>query len=158
MRRWRHGLRPGMKETAMWDDVRAVIGDPRPLEALLRAATPATAARLERVLAGGELEAEDGEALLQVEGDDLVALVRAADTVRAADVGDEVTYVINRNINWTNVCFVGCQFCAFAVHRKDPTAYNHSLDEVLAKVQDAVERGAHEVCMQGGINPESDAF
>ncbi len=142
----------------MWDDVRAVIGDPRPLAALLGAATPPTAARLERALAGGELTAEDGEALLQVDGDDLAALVRAADTVRAADVGDEVTYVINRNINWTNVCFVGCQFCAFAVHRKDPTAYNHSLDDVLAKVQDAVDRGAHEVCMQGGINPESDAF
>ena len=89
-----------------------------------------------------------------VDGDDFAALVRAADHVRAADVGDEVTYVVNRNINWTNICFVGCQFCAFAVHRKDPTAYNHSIDDVLVKVQDAVDRGATEVCMQGGINPE----
>jgi len=142
----------------MWDDVRAVVHDPRTLEALLGAAAPATAAMLERALAGGELTATEGEHLLQVEGDDLAALVRAADHARAADVGDEVTYVINRNINWTNVCFVGCQFCAFAVHRKDATAYNHSLDDVLVKVQDAVDRGAHEVCMQGGINPESDAF
>ena len=80
--------------------------------------------------------------------------MRAADAVRAADVGDEVTYVVNRNINWTNICFVGCQFCAFAVHRKDASAYNHSIDDVLVKVQDAVDRGASEVCMQGGINPE----
>ncbi len=142
----------------MWDDVRAAVYDPRTLAQLLGAATPATAAMLDRALAGGELGADEGEHLLQVAGDDLAALVRAADHVRATDVGDEVTYVINRNINWTNVCFVGCQFCAFAVLRKDETAYNHSIDDVLVKVQDAVHRGAHEVCMQGGINPESDAF
>jgi FO synthase len=142
----------------MWDEVRAVVHDPRTLAQLLSAATPDTAAALEHALAGGELGAEAGARLLQVEGDDLAALVRAADTVRATDVGDEVTYVINRNINWTNVCFVGCQFCAFAVHRKDASAYNHSIEDVLLKVQEAVERGAHEVCMQGGINPESDAF
>ncbi len=142
----------------MWDEVRAIVEDPRPLDRLLAAAGPATARALQRALAGHELNAAEGEHLLQVEGDDLVALTRAADAVRAADVGDEVTYVINRNINWTNICFVGCQFCAFAVHRKDATAYNHSIDDVLVKVQDAVDRGAHEVCMQGGINPESDAF
>lgn len=142
----------------MWDDVRAAVFDPRSLAQLLGAASPGTAAMLDRALAGGELSAAEGEHLLQVEGDDLAALVRAADQARATDVGDEVTYVINRNINWTNVCFVGCQFCAFAVHRKDASAYNHSIDDVLVKVQDAVDRGAHEVCMQGGINPESDAF
>jgi len=142
----------------MWDDVRAIVQDPRSLTQLLGAATPATAARLTRALDGGELSAEDGEALLGADGDDLAALVRAADAARAADVGDEVTYVVNRNINWTNVCFVGCQFCAFAVLRKDANAYNHSIDDVLVKVQDAVDRGASEVCMQGGINPDSDAF
>ncbi len=142
----------------MWDDVRAVVCDPRSLAQLFANATPTTAAMLEGSLAGRELSAEAGEHLLQVEGDDLAALVRVADTARAADVGDEVTYVLNRNINWTNICFVGCQFCAFAVHRKDPTAFNHSLDDVMVKVQDAIDRGAHEVCMQGGINPETDAF
>jgi FO synthase len=84
--------------------------------------------------------------------------LRTADHVRAADVGDEVTYVVNRNINWTNVCFVGCQFCAFARHRKDPDAYNHSVGDVLLKVQDAIDRGASEVCMQAGINPEAEPF
>ena len=142
----------------MWNDLRAVVLDDRPLDQLLSATRPTVAASLERVLAGDELSAEAAEALLTADGDELTALVRAADTARAADVGDEVTYVINRNINWTNICFVGCQFCAFAVHRKDPGAYNHSIEHVLAKVQDAIDRGASEVCMQGGINPESDAF
>ena len=142
----------------MWDDLREVVLDSRPLDRLLRAATPTTAASLERALAKDELNADEAEHLLTVEGDDFAALVRAADAVRAADVGDEVTYVVNRNVNWTNVCFVGCQFCAFAVHRKDASAYNHSIDDVLVKVQDAIDRGASEVCMQGGINPETDAF
>ena len=78
--------------------------------------------------------------------------------MRATDVGPEVTYVVNRNINFTNVCFVGCQFCAFARHRKDDDARTDSTEELLAKVQDAVDRGATEICMQGGINPEMDAF
>ena len=142
----------------MWDDLREIVADPRPLDQLLRASTTATASSLARALAGDELTADEAIRLLTVEGDDVTALVRAADAVRAADVGNEVTYVVNRNINWTNICFVGCQFCAFAVHRKDPGAYNHSIDQVLTKVQDAVDRGASEVCMQGGINPESDAF
>jgi FO synthase len=142
----------------MWDDLRAVALDSRSFDQLLGAARPTVAASLEGALAGNELSAEAAEALLRVTDDDLTALIRAADIARAADVGDEVTYVINRNINWTNICFVGCQFCAFAVHRKDPGAYNHSIEHVLAKVQDAIDRGASEVCMQGGINPESDAF
>lgn len=142
----------------MWDDLRELVLDGRSLDQLLRAATPATAASLGRALAGEELTVEEAVPLLDVGGDDFAALVRAADTVRATDVGEEVTYVVNRNINWTNICFVGCQFCAFAVHRKDPHAYNHSIEDVLVKVQDAIDRGASEVCMQGGINPESDAF
>ncbi len=142
----------------MWDDLRDVVLDSRPLDQLLRAATPPTAASLDRALAADELSVDEAMRLLEVGGDDFTALVHAADAVRATDVGDEVTYVINRNINWTNICFVGCQFCAFAVHRKDPTAYNHSIDDVLVKVRDAIDRGASEVCMQGGINPESDAF
>jgi 7,8-didemethyl-8-hydroxy-5-deazariboflavin synthase CofH subunit len=145
-------------EDTMWDDLRELVLDRRPLDHLLRQATPETARSLERVLAKEEMTVDEATRLLEVEGADFTALVRAADAVRAGDVGDEVTYVINRNINWTNVCFVGCQFCAFAVHRKDPHAYNHSIDDVLVKVQDAIDRGASEVCMQGGINPESDAF
>lgn len=139
----------------MSTQLREIVCDPRRLDQLLGAATPQTVNILERSLARKELSAEDGIHLLGVEGDDLAALIRTADQIRADDVGDEVTYIINRNVNWTNICFVGCQFCAFARHRKDADAYNHSIDDVLAKVQDAEDRGAIEVCMQGGINPET---
>lgn len=138
--------------------MRELVSDPRPLDRLIAQAAPATAAILERALAREELSVEDGIHLLTVDGDDAIALIRTADRVRATDVGEEVTYVVNRNINWTNICFVGCQFCAFARHRKDADAYNHSTEDVLLKVQDAVDRGASEVCMQGGINPEADGL
>jgi len=142
----------------MSNAVRAVLSDPRTLDQLIGAADPTTAAILERSLAGTRPTVEEGAHLLRTEGDSLTALIRAADRIRAADVGEEVTYIINRNINFTNVCFVGCQFCAFARHRKDVDARTDSNEELLAKVQDAIDRGATEICMQGGINPEMEAF
>lgn len=138
--------------------LRALVCDERPLGSLLGACRPAVAACLERALAGHALGPEDGLTLLGAEGPDLAALVRTADHVRALDVGPEVTYVVNRNINFTNVCFVGCRFCGFARHRRDPEARTDSVAVVLEKVQEAVERGATEICMQGGINPDLDAF
>jgi FO synthase len=69
-------------------------------------------------------------------------------------VGDEVTYVVNRNINFTNVCYTGCRFCAFAQRRTDADAYSLSLDEVADRAEEAWVDGATEVCMQGGIDPE----
>ena len=138
--------------------LRQVLRSEQPLETVIAAARPQFAAILERALAGDDLGFDDGLALLQAEGSDLAALVRTADYIRSIDVGPEVTYVVNRNINFTNVCFVGCQFCAFARHRKDADARTDSTEELLAKVQDAVDRGATEICMQGGINPEMDAF
>jgi 7,8-didemethyl-8-hydroxy-5-deazariboflavin synthase CofH subunit len=125
-----------------------------PLARRLAAATAGTRAVLERALAGDELTIDDGVALLAAEGDDLVALIAVADAVRHADVGDDVTYVVNRNLNFTNVCFVGCRFCAFKRQRWEADAYNVPIEILLAKVQEAVERGATEICMQGGINPE----
>ena len=86
------------------------------------------------------------------------AAIKCADLARAEDVGDEVTYVVNRNINFTNICFVGCQFCGFKRQKWESDAYDHSDETILAKVADAVARGATEVCMQGGINPEMPAF
>jgi FO synthase len=142
----------------LMSQLRALVHDTRPLETVIAAAQPRIAGILERSLAGDELGFEDGLALLHAEGADLAALVRTADHVRAADVGPEVTYIVNRNINFTNVCFVGCQFCAFARHRKDDDARTDTTEQLLAKVQDAIDRGATEVCMQGGINPEMDAF
>ena len=81
-------------------------------------------------------------------------MCRLADDLRRDTVGDEVTYVVNRNINFTNVCYVGCRFCAFAQRRTDADAYSLSLDEVADRAAEAWELGATEVCMQGGIDPE----
>jgi FO synthase len=98
----------------------------------------------------------DGEALalFQAEGADLVALRAVADGLRQEAVGDVVTYVINRNINFTNVCYVGCRFCAFAQREVDPEAYTLTLAEVADRAEEAWAEGASEVCMQGGIHPD----
>jgi len=141
-----------------WDEIEAVALCDDPVDDAIARATPATAALLEAALARRELSVADCETLLGATGDDLRALVRTADTIRAADVGDEVTYVVNRNINFTNVCFVNCQFCAFKRQRWESDAYTHGLDVVLGKVDEAIERGATEVCMQGGINPDMEPF
>jgi FO synthase len=142
----------------MYGHLRELLLDARPLGQLMARASRPTARILERALERQDLTVDEGIHLLQTDGADLAALLKAADEIRRKDVGDEVTYVVNRNVNFTNVCFVGCQFCAFARHRKDDDAYNHSIGQVLAKVQEALDRGATEVCMQGGINPETDAL
>jgi FO synthase len=78
----------------------------------------------------------------------------AADELRAELAGDRVTFVVNRNINFTNVCVVGCAFCGFGQGRRSPDAYELSEDEFAARVREAVEFGATEICMQGGIHPD----
>ncbi|MEW2292054.1 bifunctional FO biosynthesis protein CofGH [Streptomyces sp. NPDC006743] len=93
-------------------------------------------------------------ALLHADGPALDALARIADDVRRAAVGDDVTYIVTRNINFTNVCYTGCRFCAFAQRRTDADAYTLSLDQVADRAQQAWEVGAVEVCMQGGIHPD----
>ena len=97
---------------------------------------------------------EQALALFQAEGADLDALRRVADGLRQEAVGDVVTYVINRNINFTNVCYVGCRFCAFAQREVDPEAYTLTLEEVADRAEAAWDEGASEVCMQGGIHPD----
>ena len=93
-------------------------------------------------------------ALLHAEGPALDALCRVADALRADVVGDDVTYVVTRNINFTNVCYTGCRFCAFAQRRTDADAYTLSLDQVADRAAQAWDVGAIEVCMQGGIHPD----
>jgi FO synthase len=92
--------------------------------------------------------------LMTAEGEVLREVCRIADDLRREVVGDEVTYVVNRNINFTNVCYTGCRFCAFAQRRTDADAYSLSLDEVADRAEEAWRDGATEVCMQGGIDPE----
>jgi FO synthase len=93
-------------------------------------------------------------ALLTCDGDDLTVLRGIADDVRRDVVGDVVSYVVNRNINFTNVCYVGCRFCAFAQRRTDADAYTLSVVEVGDRAAEAQAAGATEVCMQGGIHPD----
>ncbi|RMF24628.1 MAG: 7,8-didemethyl-8-hydroxy-5-deazariboflavin synthase subunit CofH [Deltaproteobacteria bacterium] len=135
----------------------ASVLEPRPLDRCLAAAAPSRRAVLERALEGNPPTVEEGAMLLESRGEELAALVAVADAIRKADVGDTVTYVVNRNINWTNICFVGCKFCAFAHLKGDEEAYDLPIELVLEKVEEAIERGATEVCMQGGINPELPA-
>ena len=97
---------------------------------------------------------DEALALFRAEGDALDALCRVADGLRAEVVGDDVTYVINRNINFTNVCYVGCRFCAFAQREIDDESYTLTLQEVADRAEEAWGRGATEVCMQGGIHPD----
>ncbi|MDX3114155.1 MULTISPECIES: bifunctional FO biosynthesis protein CofGH [Streptomyces] len=97
---------------------------------------------------------DEALALLHADGPALDALTRIADDVRRAAVGDDVTYIVTRNINFTNVCYTGCRFCAFAQRRTDADAYTLSLDQVADRAQQAWELGAVEVCMQGGIHPD----
>jgi FO synthase len=92
-------------------------------------------------------------ALFEADGPALDALVRLADAVRRDTVGDVVTYVVNRNINFTNVCYVGCRFCAFAQRERDADAYRLSIEQVADRAEEAFRAGATEVCMQGGIDP-----
>ncbi|MFE1450155.1 bifunctional FO biosynthesis protein CofGH [Streptomyces olivaceoviridis] len=93
-------------------------------------------------------------ALLHADGPALDALCRVADDVRRSAVGDDVTYIVTRNINFTNVCYTGCRFCAFAQRRTDADAYTLSLEQVADRAQQAWDVGAVEVCMQGGIHPD----
>ncbi len=93
-------------------------------------------------------------ALLGADGPALEALTKLADDIRRDVMGDDITYVVNRNINFTNVCYTGCRFCAFAQRRTDADAYTLSLAQVGDRAQEAWESGATEVCMQGGIHPD----
>jgi FO synthase len=93
-------------------------------------------------------------ALFAAEGGALEELCRIADVLRAQAVGDDITYVVNRNINFSNVCYVGCRFCAFAQRERDADAYRLSVEQVADRAFEAHEAGATEVCIQGGIDPK----
>jgi len=107
---------------------------------------------------GEELTFEQGLVLATAEGSALEALVAVADQLRRETVGDLITYVVNRNINFTNVCFVGCSFCGFSRGPGAADAYSLSFEEVVRRALEAWERGATEVCVQGGLPRDLDGF
>ena len=112
---------------------------------------------LQRAAAGKGLTEADVMTLFQARGADFAAVCGAADRLRAQRIGDTVTYIVNRNINYTNVCTYGCKFCAFSKgrhslgHRDAP--YDLDMDEIALRTREAYARGATEVCLQGGIKP-----
>ncbi|MBF2001348.1 MAG: 7,8-didemethyl-8-hydroxy-5-deazariboflavin synthase subunit CofH [Synechococcales cyanobacterium M58_A2018_015] len=111
---------------------------------------------LNRALAGRDLSPAEGVVLLrQTDPGVLAAIQQAADALRQQQVGDTVTYVINRNINFTNICEQHCSFCAFRRDQGQEGAYWLDSTVILEKTADAVQRGATEICMQGGLNPKA---
>lgn len=111
-------------------------------------------AALRKAADGHAVSDADALALFRAEGEDLETLCRVADDLRADAVGESVTYVVNRNINFTNVCYVGCRFCAFSQREADPESYTLTLEEVADRATQARAAGATEICMQGGIHPD----
>ncbi|HUA19140.1 MAG TPA: 5-amino-6-(D-ribitylamino)uracil--L-tyrosine 4-hydroxyphenyl transferase CofH [Bryobacteraceae bacterium] len=108
---------------------------------------------LDRALEGRELSIEDGAALFAAEGPDLAQLLSAADELRRRRVGNRVAYVINRNVNFTNVCVKRCGFCAFSRGHRAEQGYFLPTEEVQRRVREARELGATEVCIQAGLPP-----
>lgn len=113
---------------------------------------------LDRAAAGRDLAETDIARLFQARNDHFVAVCAAADALRRESCGDVVSYVVTRNINYTNICSFKCQFCAFSKGKMSENLrgrpYNLSLDEVATRAREAWQRGATEVCMQGGIHPD----
>ena len=147
-----------------WDEIAERTGFPAPAQAARpagREAAPAilrpgeTAAALRQAERDpAALTDDQALALLAADGPDLEALAGIADALRREVIGDDVTYVVTRNINFTNVCYTGCRFCAFAQRRTDADAYTLSLQQIGDRAAEAWRAGATEVCMQGGIHPD----
>src|SRR5262249_46413510 len=123
---------------------------------LLDRIDPQIRAILSHALEGEEISWQDGLRLCETSGPDFLATIAAADELRRNQVGDIVTYVINRNVNFTNVCVKHCGFCAFSRTYRSEQGYFLPLDEIVRRVGEAVEMGATEVCIQAGLPPDLD--
>jgi len=123
--------------------------------------TPAVRASFEKILEtqnGVDLSLEESYSLANAEGDDLLGLLVAANMLRSELAGNIVTYVVNRNINFTNICFVGCKFCAFSRGPRETDTYFLSPEQVGQKAAEAWQMGATEVCIQGGLPRDLPKF
>ncbi|MCL5995601.1 MAG: 5-amino-6-(D-ribitylamino)uracil--L-tyrosine 4-hydroxyphenyl transferase CofH [Chloroflexi bacterium] len=128
------------------------------LNGLLSGLNPAVARILDRALEEREIAVEEAEILFELTGRELFGLMLVADELRRRAVGEIVTYVTVRNINFTNICYTGCRFCAFARHLGDTDAQWMSLDEVADRAEEGWRAGATEVCMQGGLHPKMEGY
>jgi FO synthase subunit 2 len=139
----------------MWREEQLVVRD-GDLARLSSRIDPTVRHLLEVALEGRELSPEDGLRLAATQGPDLQALAAAADVLRRQQVGETVTYVVNRNINFTNVCIKHCTFCAFSRDHREEEGYFLPIEEVVRRAQEAWELGATEVCIQAGLPPKLD--
>ncbi|HEY7221923.1 MAG TPA: 5-amino-6-(D-ribitylamino)uracil--L-tyrosine 4-hydroxyphenyl transferase CofH [Candidatus Binatia bacterium] len=128
------------------------------LERLLGAVSAGIAPILERALSGEDISVDEAARLFDADGSDLLAMIAAADELRARTVGDVVTYVINRNINFTNVCVKACGFCAFSRGHLAEEGYYLPVEEIIRRAQEAHDLGATEVCVQAGLAPGMDGW
>ena len=136
-----------VEATKRWAEHRRTVDPKRLAGDIRRALKKATAGRPD------DITDDEAVAMFQADGEALEALCAMADDLRRDAVGDEVTYVVNRNINFTNVCYTGCRFCAFAQREVDHESYTLRLEEVADRAEEAAAAGATEVCMQGGLHP-----
>ena len=126
------------------------------LETLISALKPETATVLDRALAGDDITSEEAVVLFGTEGQEYSALVMTADELRRRTVGDIVTYVVNRNINFTNVCIKRCGFCAFSRDFRQEEGYLLPTEEIIRRSKEAWDYGATEVCVQAGLPPKME--
>ncbi len=125
-------------------------------ESLLAWASPDVRRALGRALDGHEVGIEDALRLAEARGRDLAALGAVADEMRRRQAGDVVTFVVNRNVNFTNVCIKHCTFCAFSRDHREEEGYFLPVEEVVRRAQEAWDLGATEVCIQAGLPPKLD--
>ncbi|MCS5668763.1 MAG: 5-amino-6-(D-ribitylamino)uracil--L-tyrosine 4-hydroxyphenyl transferase CofH [Dehalococcoidia bacterium] len=130
--------------------------DPQNLEGIIGAIKPETAAVLDRALSGKDITSEEAVVLFETEGQEYNAMVMAADELRRRTVGDVVTYVVNRNINFTNVCIKRCGFCAFSRDFREDEGYLLPVEEIIRRAREAWDYGATEVCIQAGLPPKME--
>jgi FO synthase subunit 2 len=128
----------------------------RDVEPLLGALTPDVARAIDGALSGDDLSIEDAVALFECTGPDMQALILAAHYLRREQAGDTVTYVVNRNINFTNVCIKRCGFCAFSRDHRMEEGYLLPTEEIVRRAKEAWDLGATEVCVQAGLPPKME--
>ena len=131
-------------------------GGAKSLGELAVSISPEVAAVLDHALSGGDISAEDAVILFDSSGADYNAMVMVADELRRRTVGDLVTYVVNRNINFTNVCIKRCGFCAFSRDFREEEGYLLPVDEIVRRAKEAWDYGATEVCIQAGLPPQME--
>ena len=126
------------------------------IEYLLKGADPLVSEALDDALYGKKISAAQGEVLFGAKGFDFHMVGMVADHLRKESVGDTVTYVVNRNVNFTNVCVKQCGFCAFSRDFREEQGYMLPVTEIVRKAKEAHEMGATEVCIQAGLPPDMD--